>query len=283
MRIRILLCAVALSTSTVLDLMAVPPVTLPTNCAAVTVGGVPDGHAHNDYLHPHPLTDALAAGFDSVEADIWPVAGRLLVGHTRDQTRPGRTLTSLYLEPLRRRVSAAQADGRTLAPVQLLLDVKGDPHQTLGLLDPLLAAYTEILTGYRGCVATPGPVSVVLSGNETPQPPARDQVRYYGYDVALGRFDDRHLDEAVAPLASARWRTFFAWNGLGRMPGPQRARLDKLVAAVHAAGTRLRLYGAPQPTAPDAENLWAVLTEAGVDYINTDDLTGFARYRDRQR
>ena len=28
------------------------------------------GHAHNDYLHDHPLVDALHYGFRSVEADI---------------------------------------------------------------------------------------------------------------------------------------------------------------------------------------------------------------------
>src|SRR5436190_8469009 len=61
-------------------------------------------HAHNDYLHPHPLRDALACGFCSVEADIHLVNGELLVAHDRDKTRPGRTLEKLYLAPLRRRV-----------------------------------------------------------------------------------------------------------------------------------------------------------------------------------
>src|SRR5690349_20625285 len=36
-------------------------------------------HAHNDYEHPHPLFDALAQGFCSVEADIHLVNGHLLV------------------------------------------------------------------------------------------------------------------------------------------------------------------------------------------------------------
>ncbi|MEC4021166.1 hypothetical protein QMK28_34095, partial [Streptomyces sp. H27-D2] len=28
-------------------------------------------HAHNDFVHPRPLLDALSHGFASVEADIW--------------------------------------------------------------------------------------------------------------------------------------------------------------------------------------------------------------------
>ena len=57
-------------------------------------------HAHNDYEHKHPLFDALACGFCSVEADINLVDGQLLVAHSRAAVKPGRTLQSLYLDPL---------------------------------------------------------------------------------------------------------------------------------------------------------------------------------------
>lgn len=36
-------------------------------------------HAHNDYEHARPLFDALERGFNSVEADVHLVDGRLLV------------------------------------------------------------------------------------------------------------------------------------------------------------------------------------------------------------
>src|SRR4051812_44226103 len=41
-----------------------------------------NAHAHNDYLHPRPLFDALDQGFTSVEVDVFLVNGQLLVGHT---------------------------------------------------------------------------------------------------------------------------------------------------------------------------------------------------------
>jgi len=41
----------------------------------------PRAHAHNDYEHTRPLLDALAQGFGSVEADVYPVDGDLLVAN----------------------------------------------------------------------------------------------------------------------------------------------------------------------------------------------------------
>ena len=61
-------------------------------------------HSHNDYLQPRPLLDALDCGLSSVEADVFLVDGRLLVGHYKFQTRSDHTLQSLYLDPLRARV-----------------------------------------------------------------------------------------------------------------------------------------------------------------------------------
>src|SRR2546426_1011359 len=51
-----------------------------------------NAHAHNDYEHSRPLLDALDQGFTSVEADVFPVAGNLLVAHDFYALRPDRTL-----------------------------------------------------------------------------------------------------------------------------------------------------------------------------------------------
>ena len=59
-----------------------------------------NAHAHNDYLHPRPLLDALEQGFGSVEADVFLVDGKLLVAHSILEIRHERTLEDLYLKPL---------------------------------------------------------------------------------------------------------------------------------------------------------------------------------------
>ena len=44
---------------------------------------VADAHAHNDYMHSVPFYTAWNAGFGSIEADVFPVNGVLLVSHSR--------------------------------------------------------------------------------------------------------------------------------------------------------------------------------------------------------
>jgi hypothetical protein len=78
-----------------------------------------------------PLLDALEQGFCSVEADIYLVNGALLVAHDRDKVKPDRTLLSLYLDPLRKRVrengGKVYRNGRSSF---LLIDVKSDAEAT---------------------------------------------------------------------------------------------------------------------------------------------------------
>ncbi|HEY3914204.1 MAG TPA: hypothetical protein VGN61_06930, partial [Verrucomicrobiae bacterium] len=65
---------------------------------------ITQAHAHNDYVHTHPLFDALDNGFCSVEADIYLTNGQLLVAHELSKVKPANTLQALYLDPLRARV-----------------------------------------------------------------------------------------------------------------------------------------------------------------------------------
>src|SRR5467141_4729541 len=88
-------------------------------------------HAHNDYEHKRPLFDALDHGFCSVEADIYLEKGRLLVGHTRDDLRPERTLEKLYLDPLRERTRANSGRVYSGGPaIFLLIDMKTSAKPT---------------------------------------------------------------------------------------------------------------------------------------------------------
>ncbi|KAK7964003.1 hypothetical protein PG988_010977 [Apiospora saccharicola] len=59
-------------------------------------------HSHNDYLRPHPLFSALAAGCIGVEADVFlsDDGQDLLIGHDRASLSNDKTLRSMYLSPL---------------------------------------------------------------------------------------------------------------------------------------------------------------------------------------
>ena len=125
-------------------------------------------HGHNDYLQPRPLQTALEVGLGSVEADVFLDAGELRVGHERWQLRAGRTLASLYLEPL---AAFARGNGgrvhRDGEPFVLLVDIKADAAAVWPVLQAELARFaTEpgLLTHFVGDRCELGAVTVLLSG-----------------------------------------------------------------------------------------------------------------------
>lgn len=233
---------------------------------------LPAAHAHNDYVHPRPLLDALDHGFCNIEADVWLVDGRLLVAHDRKDVRPERTLESLYLEPLRARVRAN--DGRVYRdgpPVTLLVDVKSDARATYAALADVLARYADILTEYRDGQARPGAVGVIVSGNRAHEVVAAQRLRHAALD---GRSTD--LDSTAPatlyPWISENWTKLSTWKGAGPLPAADRAKLRDWVQRAHARGRKIRFWNVP-----DTPAAWQELVEAGVDVIGTDDL---AKLRD---
>jgi hypothetical protein len=245
-----------------LTLAAGPPAVVPLTNA----------HAHNDYAHRRPLAEALANGFTSVEADVFLIDGVLYVGHTRFELRKSRTLESLYLAPLKKRVAANAGrvyPGRgkgPAAPFFLMVDVKSDGKPTYAALDRLLEKYAALLTVCRDGKVTRGAVTVVVSGACPREVIVAQKVRRAAID---GRPAD--LDSAapahLIPFVSTRWGSEFRWDGRGAMPAAERAKLRAMAAKARKGGRLLRFWAAP-----DREEAWRELRDAGVGLINTDRL-----------
>ncbi len=237
----------------------------------------PAGHAHNDYEHPRPLLDALEHGFTSVEADIWLRDGDLLIGHDEADLDPARTLRALYLEPLREQVGTGSITAAS--PLRLLIDIKTGGQSTYSALSAVLRAYADILTRAENGRVTPGPVMAIVSGNRPKEAIAADEPRYAFYDGRLADLDSG-LPPSFMPLVSDNWTKHFSWTGEGGMPPDQWQKLTRLVAEAHAKGHWLRFWATPDQPGPARDAVWQVLSDAGVDFINTDDLAGFAAFRD---
>jgi glycerophosphoryl diester phosphodiesterase len=239
----------------------------PALSTAETVRPVPltRAHAHNDYLHEHPLADALAHGFWSVEADIWLTNGMLLVAHDFAKTSPERTLQKLYLEPLHAFVKT-NAAVRGVPPITLLIDVKSDAEATYAALREVLKGYADVLTRFESNRVKTNAVMVVISGERAEATMRGEKVRLAALD---GRVPDLDANPPVSlmPLISDNWTKQFRWRGSGALSGEERTRLRQLVTRAHAQGKRLRLW-----SAPDNEEGWKELFEAGVDLLNTDKL-----------
>jgi glycerophosphoryl diester phosphodiesterase len=236
----------------------------------------PQAHAHNDYEHPHPLTDALAAGFSSVEADVWLLEDQLYVSHERPrQLTPARTLARLYLEPLAARISAyGYVHPARPGTFRLMIDIKHEGEATWAALQAALAPYAWMLE--PGADGTP-PLMIFLSGDR-PESLRRDPASLpIGLD---GRPEDlgTGIPASRMPVISQRYGALLSWNGQGEIPAKDRQTLDQLVAAAHAEGKQVRLWASPEK-----ESVWNWLLDSGVDLINTDALTRLQALLDARR
>ena len=230
-----------------------------------------NAHAHNDYEHTRPLLDALDHGFCSVEADVWLVDGQLLVAHDRDKTRSGRTLQTLYLDPLQARVK--QNGGRVYPggpSLTLLVDVKSGATDTWLALRTTLRPFEPILTRFGPDGIVTGAVTVIVSGNRARDLMASDTNRLAAYDGRLADLESGAPQQLI-PLVSDQWGQISSWRGgAGKpLPAEDEKKLRESVAKAHAQGRRVRFWGAP-----DTPEVWAVLRKAGVDLLNADDLDG---------
>ncbi len=253
------------------------------NPAHERVRPLAQAHAHNDYEHPRPLLDALAEGFTSVEADIHLVGGELLVAHDPEDLDPARTLTSLYLDPLRERVIRNHgAVHRGHRGFQLLIDIKTEGESTYAALDALLRTprYAFLWTAHVHGHVRRGAVTAVVSGNRPRATMAAQRTRVAFYDGRIA--DPADLgpgsDARLTPLVSDNWTKLFSWTGAGPMPAAERAELRAIVRTAHRAGQRVRFWATPDVPGPERDAVWSELVAAGVDHVNTDDLKGLADF-----
>jgi hypothetical protein len=250
----------------------------PAMVSAADVKPLAQAHAHNDYEHQRPLLDALDHGFTGVEADIWLVDGKLLVAHEEAQIKPERTLETLYLDPLKKRITEnggrvyPGSDGFTL-----LIDIKTEGGPTYKALAEVLSKYADILTVVRDGKVQAGAVTAVVSGNRPKDHMLSEKVRYAGYD---GRMPDLTSDMPASfmPLLSDNWTKVFTWKGEGEMPSAEKAKLQDIVKTAHGKGWTIRFWSTPDQPGPQREAIWKELKAAGVDKINTDDLAGLQTF-----
>ncbi|EAW14465.1 uncharacterized protein ACLA_075030 [Aspergillus clavatus NRRL 1] len=140
-------------------------------------------HSHNDYWRRVPLFSALQAGCIGVEADVWLVEDELYVGHTISSLTAERTLTTMYIDPLRKILERQNPitkfhpavdqpahgvfDTDPAQTLILLIDFKTDGEQTWQHVTAQLSPLRErgYLTYFNGTGIVNGPITVVGTGN----------------------------------------------------------------------------------------------------------------------
>ena len=228
------------------------------------------GHSHNDYWRPHPLFDALALGFKSVEADVFLTDTTLLVGHERAALHPGRTLESLYLAPLRR-----LGAGRYARPAELwlLVDFKTARPATYAQLRRVLARYEALLTTPRR--PRPGGVRVVLTGGYPRAEVLADTSRLVYLDGQLPADLRPELTTAI-PAVNGDWQAHFRWDGTGPLPAAEAARLHAWDAQATRTGQRIRFWNLPAAGPAQRRAVWRALLAYPSLLVGADELAELA-------
>ncbi len=234
---------------------------------------LPNAHAHNDYAQPNPLKGALSQGFCSIEADVYLIDGKLLVGHDRKDLRPDRTLTDLYLRPLAEEV---KTHGGTVYgtkdEVTLLVDIKQEGAAVYMQLQKDLEPFRSFLSEFKKGRTVKRAIKIILSGDRPSAEVAAQKQRYAFLD---GRKENLGGDPNLYPLVSESFLPLFKYLGSGPFGDANGIALTDFVTTAHKAKQQVRFWATPEtPT------VWSILWNHKVDLIGTDkqaDLANFLR------
>ena len=220
---------------------------------------VQNGHSHNDYENEAPFFTAYNAGFGSIEADVFPVNGRLYVAHDKASITPERTLQSLYLDHLLSKLTADKS--RHLI---LLVDIK----ENYGLSLPILI---EELSPLQPIIAT-GQLKIVISGNRPVPSQFSNYPDYIYFDDDQSRVSSTKQWGRVG-LVSLRFSNLSNWKGDGKISKEERLRIKSTVDSVHKVGKKIRFWASP-----DNPESWKLLMKLKVDLIGTDKIEQLATF-----
>jgi glycerophosphoryl diester phosphodiesterase len=212
-------------------------------------------------MQARPLDEALENGFNSIEVDVFPVDGKLLVSHNERDIKRDKTIESMYLDKLSAR---AKANKGAIYPGSketfwVLVDVKTKGAEAYADFKTILDKYPELKPTKRN-----SKIRYVISGDRAYEAIAADKGLYAGID---GRIEDlpKHYSDAVMPWISGDWTEFFPSKGETSFPEAQKTKLDTMVKDIHARHKIVRYWGSP-----DMASCWEIQWKAGVDLINTD-------------
>lgn len=214
-------------------------------------------HAHNDYAKKNPLFDALQIKAYSIEVDVFLVRGELLAAHTMKETKKGKTLSSLYINPIiqlfKKYNGAISPD--SLYKTALLIDIKTNGKEVLQELVRLF----EPLHEYFDRSVNPLAVQLIISGDRGPITEWKDYPSYIFFDARPFEEYDSAAMSKIA-MVSDNYYKYLSRTNAGDV-----AKITEVVKKAHEWNKPVRFWGSP-----DTEATWKLLNECGADIINTD-------------
>ncbi|KAI0976102.1 hypothetical protein F4678DRAFT_415984 [Xylaria arbuscula] len=234
-------------------------------------------HSHNDYDQNVPIFAALSAGCISIEADIWLVAGDLLIGHLLPTL--GRTFEGQYVNTLKAIIDYNGGSVYKSRPGQTLVLLVDFKTSDTGTLDAVVAALEPLrqagyLSRVQDGVLVKKAITVVASGSAPfdristgDGVPDRDVFD----DANLGALSSANYTSQNSYVASADFQNVVGAASTATLTAAQMNTITSQVSQAHAKGLVARYWNLP------GEYLWEPLEALGVDLLNADDLSNTAR------
>ncbi len=219
-------------------------------------------HSHNDYVRTVPFWQAYAQKMNSIEADVYCVDGKLLIGHDPEDLRDDVTFEELYVKPLLtvfgRNGGRAWKDSDNR--LQLMVELKSPTEPTLSAVVDMLGQWPEVFDPAVNEEA----VRVVITGNVPSPDRFADYPEFIFFDGSINR---NYTPDQLARVAlfSEHFTNYSRWNGKGSIVDDQEARLYEAIDRAHSQGKPIRFWGAPESVA-----VYYVFYNMGIDFINTD-------------
>jgi Glycerophosphoryl diester phosphodiesterase family len=102
-------------------------------------------------------------------------------------------------------------------------------------------------------------------------------IRYATYDGRMSDLGSDVSNEFISVI-SDNWNNHFSWNGEGEMPKAEQEKLHRIVSTAHENGRIVRFWATPDSPSEERKAVWQELLNAGVDLINSDDLSGLQKF-----
>lgn len=220
-------------------------------------------HSHNDYTHAHPFWGAYEQKADFIEADVFPVNGKLMVAHSKNHIHTDSTLSRMYLQPIihlfRQHHDKTVSDDSHYS-FYLMIDIKEKWDSVLPILIRELKQHPDCFDRERNPMA----VQIFVSGERPPDTTFQHYPGIIMFDGLPGiKYPPTDLKKIVE--ISTNFELYSHWNGKGKIPGKDAQKLKQVINAAHQEGKKIRFWGAP-----DTQDCWQTLINLGVDVINTD-------------
>lgn len=214
-------------------------------------------HSHNDYAKPRPFYGALENKAFSIEADVFPVNGHLLVGHDKEDLKSDKTLEAMYINPILKQFASHKGyvSKDTAYSFSLMVEFKDNPDSCFILLTKLLAPYRQYFDRSLNARA----IQIIITGKQGLVDNWKNYPDYIYFD---GNPDVVYDGSALKRVAffSDNYGKYFNKNS-----PPDTARFFRTISKVHSMGKYIRFWGSP-----DDPESWKKLIAEHIDILNTD-------------